>query len=214
MTDIQPALGKSEGRGKYRKQQKTTRDLILELLKEYKNDVNMVATALTKQTGLDETLRRACILDYVTLVASDSANNKQSRRREGPHRRSPVRSAERKTATLEARQKLAKRLIFDRQIRGGGRLGDLRMHELRALAQMNAQTATSFLMRGVDDAVEAVALIKLSQHTVSADPFARVEDVFKAEVVATFFEQASLDVVRQFRDTSANLANSLVGDEA
>lgn len=212
MTDTYPNTGKDEGRARHTKSRPTTRALILEMLKEFKNNVDKVATVLTKQT-LDETLRRACLLDYVALVAADSPS--VSRSRAGPHRHKPHRrSAEMKAATLRSRQTLAKQVVFDRQIRGGGRLGDLRMHELSAIAQANAQISTGFLMRGVEDAVEAVALIKLSRHTVSADPFARVEDVFKADTVAKFFDEAQLHVVRLFRDESVKLAHDLVGVEA
>jgi hypothetical protein len=99
------------------------------------------------------------------------------RRREGKHRRVAVL----KTPSAAARageiaaSRTAAHAIFSRKIRGGRLLGDISMHELRAIAQNAANTMIDFLNRGYDDGVDAMTCQILSHHGVAADPFATLK---------------------------------------
>jgi hypothetical protein len=106
--------------------------------------------------------------------------------------------------------KLASAEIFNRRIRGVGRLGNIHVHELRAIAESQASTAASFLQRGYDDAVEAILCITLTQHCVAADPFAKVVDVIPDKIAEQALENAKLKAAEVIRDGSAKVAHDLI----
>jgi len=147
----------------------------------------------------------------VTKTASPSSQPK-GRRRQGKHRRTAAvgTPSSRAKAGAVAAMKLATAEIFNRKIRGAGRLGNVRMHELRAIAESQARTAGDFLQRGYDDAVEAIACIALSEYCVAADPFAKVAEVIPAKVAAKAFEDAKLKAAEVIRDGSAKVAHDLI----
>jgi hypothetical protein len=114
------------------------------------------------------------------------------RRRQGPHRRiaaiaTPSPHAK---AGAVAAMKLATAEIFNRKIRGAGRLGNIEVHQLRAISEDLANTTGEFVQRGFDDGVEAIALSMMSDHCVAADPFAKVVDVIPAKVAEQAFKDA------------------------
>jgi hypothetical protein len=131
------------------------------------------------------------------------------RRREGAHRRSGIPTKRAKAGAVAAMKTVA-HAIFARKIRGAGALGDIHVNELRAIAESQASTATSFLQRGYDDAVESIACVIMSDHCVAADPFAKVSDVIPARVAVKAFEDAKLKAAEVIRDGSAKIAHDLI----
>jgi hypothetical protein len=134
----------------------------------------------------------------------------KGRRREGAHRRSVGTPSKHAKAGAIAALKTISHEIFARRIRGAGRLGDIRVHELRAIAESQAATATSFLQRGYDDAVESIACAIISDHCVAADPFAKVADVIPVKIAVKAFEDAKIKAAEVIRDGSAKIASDLI----
>lgn len=132
------------------------------------------------------------------------------RRREGKHRRpTKVPGPLARAGEIASRKHLADS-IFSRSIRGAGPLGRIKMHELRTIAQSQASIAVEFLHRGYDDAVEAILCKLISEHCMSADPFAAVEDVISAAKAAEFEEAARLRAAKVVRDGGARIVHDLI----
>ena len=192
-----------------------------ELLDEHKT-IAAAADALSAKLARDNALRLAAaffILAEVNLPArpltangsrAERGKELQSRRRPGPHRRPakmPTRAQ--KTGAIRAEQTYVE-TIFDRKLRGGRKLGDVRLHELRAIAESSAQNAVSFLTRGYEDAVEVIACTMLSKYCVASDPLARIRDVIKPTVASKIFDQAKIKAAEELRDGSDKLAKNLI----
>lgn len=136
------------------------------------------------------------------------------RRREGPKRRGSkvitgMPTAAQRAGAVAARKVIASG-IFARKIRGEGPIGRVQVHRLRAIAEAQASTSASFLQRGYDDAVEAIACMLLNDHCVAADPFAMVQDVIPAKKVSAAFEAAKVRAAEVIRDGSAKVARDLI----
>jgi hypothetical protein len=187
------------------------------------NDNNVKKTAPVFARVLIENARRpllvALCVDYLSRLpsapkAAPTAKQKPpkpiGRRRQGKHRRPVGTPTPQQKAGAVAAGKAVAHEIFVRRIRGAGLLGNIRIHELRAIAESQASTAASFLQRGYDDAVEAIACITLSGHCVAADPFAKVADVIPANVAVEAFEDAKLKAAEVIRDGSAKVAHDLI----
>lgn len=196
-----------------------------------KDQLRVAATDLIKQHGTisaatkpmadklarDAELRLLAATEILRLVAPKSARKKpepRSMRRTGPHRKPEAKrknlpSAQQKTGALQA-ERTYRDEIFERKIRGGRKLGDLRVHELRAVAHASAETATSFLTRGYEDAVLTIACTMLAGHCVAADPHATVRDTIKPSVASSIFERAQVKAAETIRDGSARLATELL----
>jgi hypothetical protein len=188
------------------------------------NDGNVSKAAPKLARTLMENSKRPLLValcaDYLAQLPSTSSVPKRrkalkpaGRRRVGKHRRGAVvigtPSADEKAGMIAATKAVAA-AIFDRKIRGAGRLGNIHVHELRAIAESQASTAASFLQRGYDDAVEAIACIVLSGYCVAADPFAKVSDVIPATVAEQAFEDAKIKAAEVIRDGSAKVASDLI----
>jgi hypothetical protein len=170
--------------------------------------------ALADDIAQNEELRRAIAADYLKrLPQAKRGKELHSRRRVGPHRRAarpkPMPTTSQKAGALAAERTFAT-TIFDRKLRGGRKLGEVRIHELRAIAEESANTATSFLQRGYDDAVETFACVMLSKHCVAADPFAKVRDTIKPTTASAIFESAKIKAAQMLRDGGATLAQNLI----
>ena len=180
-----------------------------ELLATHKT-IDAAAPPLAELIGTNADLRLAFAFDYLKRIAPAP---QASRRRQGPHK-VPRRSSKSPTAIQKAGALRAERQfthqIFARKLRGGRTLGDVRVHELRAIAESSAATATSFLTRGYDDAVESIACVMLANHCVSADPFALVKDTIKTTTVVSIFERAQVKAAEAIRDSSAKMASDLL----
>jgi hypothetical protein len=166
--------------------------------------------ALADLLATDAKLRDAIADDYLARLRAKRAPapKPHSRRRVGPHR-SPLPTKAQKAGALAAEKTYAT-AIFDRQIRGGRRLGDVRIHELRAVAEQAATTAVSFLQRGYDDAVETFLCVMLSKHCVAAEPFTTVEQAIKPSVATAILDKAKVRAAEMLRDGGAKMARELV----
>jgi hypothetical protein len=179
--------------------------------------ISAAAKPMADKLAKDAELRLLAATEILRLVAPKSARKKlepRSMRRTGPHRRpetgrKKLPTAQQKTGALQA-ERAYRDEIFDRKIRGGRKLGDLRVHELRAVAQASAETAASFLTRGYEDAVLTIACTMMAGHCVAADPHATVRDTIKATVATNIFERAQLRAAETIRDGSARLAHELL----
>jgi len=199
----------------------------LEILKL--NDGNVTKAAAKLASALLENQRRPLLIalaaDYLSRLSPTDAAPEEatapaktkskreppSRRREGPHRRIRLGTptAAQKAGTIAA-GKIIKHEIFERRIRGAGRLGDIHIHELRAIAESQASTATSFLQRGYDDAVESILLLMLNDHCVEAEPFTKVRDAVPPGVVGAKLKAAKLKAAEVIRDGSIRVAHDLL----
>lgn len=197
-----------------------------EILKSTDGNVTKAAALFAK--ALTENSRRPLLIalaaDYLerlpkteTDAPTETPKTKQprqphSRRREGPHR-TPKKlgtpTAAQKAGVIKA-GKVIQHEIFDRRIRGAGRLGDIHIHELRAIAESQAATATSFLQRGYDDAVESILLLMLNDHCVTAEPFVKVRDAVPPNVVEAKLKAAKLKAAEVIRDGSIRVAHDLI----
>jgi hypothetical protein len=175
--------------------------------------VPLFTAAVLKDRGLLDDLAAA----YLSTVVLPRPKDKPSRRREGAHRRPNRRlvpTQEQKSAARRVVRAEASLTIWNRKLRGGRTLGDLHVNELRAYAEDAANTATSFLNRGFDDAWEAIALTMLNNHCVAADPFASVKDTVKTATATDIFESARICAAEQIRDASARTARELLARAA
>jgi hypothetical protein len=189
-----------------------------DLLKQHAT-IAAAAKPLADKLAKDSELRLLAATEILRLVAPKSARKRPApvgRRRTGPHRRpegkksgSKLPTVQQKTGALQA-ERAYRDEIFERKIRGGRKLGDVRVHELRAIAQAAAETATSFLTRGYVDAVETFACTMLAGYCVSADPHAMVRDTIKPSIAASIYERAQLKAAETIRDGSARLASELL----
>lgn len=189
-----------------------------DLIKQH-GTIASAAKPMANKLAKDAELCLLAATEILRMVAPKSARKKReprSLRRTGPHRRpadkksgSKLPTAQQKTGALQA-ERAYRDEIFDRKVRGGRKLGDLRVHELRAVAQAAAEAATSFLTRGYVDAVETITCTMLAGYCVSADPHAKVRDTIKASVAASIYERAQLKAAETIRDGSARLAHELL----
>jgi hypothetical protein len=185
-----------------------------QLLDEHKTSL-AAAEALAKQIAADGDLRLALALDFIKRFEAKPKKETASRRRVGPHRSNHGRrsggvpTTAQKVGAVRA-QKLYAETIFDRKLRGGRKLGDVHVHELRAIAESSALTAVSFLQRGYDDAVEVFACTMLTKHCVASDPFAKVRDVIKASIATSIFDKAKIKAAEMLRDGGAKIARELI----
>lgn len=199
----------------------------LEILKSNDGNVTKASTMLAR--ALTENSRRPLLIalaaDYLERLPKTAteetpaetpktkpARQPIGRRREGPHRRIKklgTPTAAQKAGSIKAGA-VIKHEIFDRRIRGAGRLGDIHIHELRAIAESQASTATSFLQRGYDDAVESILLLMLNDHCVTAEPFVKVRDAVPPGVVEAKLKLAKLKAAEVIRDGSIRVAHDLI----
>jgi hypothetical protein len=192
------------------------RSAALALFKEH-GTIAAAATPLADQLAKDSELRLLAATEILRAVVPKSARKRpapHARRRTGPHRRPEERktklpSTAQKAGALQA-ERAYRDTIFERKLRGGRKLGDVRIHELRAIAQDSAETATSFLTRGYEDAVETIACTMLAGHCIAADPHATVRETIKASIATSIYERARVKAAEAIRDGSAKLATDLL----
>jgi hypothetical protein len=169
--------------------------------------------ALAEAIARERSLRMAAAEYVIDALPARAPKRKElhSRRRIGPHRAAlKLPTAAQKTAALRA-EHIYTATIFDRQLRGGKKLGDVRHHELRAIAERSAENAVSFLNRGFEDAVETIGLTMLARHCgMPSDPYAKVRDLIKPATAERIFQQAAAKAAEQIRDEGARLAKNLL----
>jgi len=103
--------------------------------------------------------------------------------------------------------------IFARRIRGAGKLGELHVHELRAIASDLGRAAVEKVKLGYNDAIDSVLIMKLSQHCVAADQNARVADVISQRDTVRAFEEAKPIAAAVLRDGMDAMFKSLTGQK-
>jgi len=190
---------------------KTTviRDAALDLLKKHKTP-EAAAKPFADVIEKDNGLRLALALEYLTALAPRAT---PSRRRSGVHRRSApivkLPSDSQKKSNLAAAKTFAHE-IFDRRLRGGKCLGDIRINELRAYARQAAEVAGRFIQRGYEDAVDLFACVRLAGYCVAADPDASVRETIKPSVVVEIYQQAKIDAADEIATRGAMLSQELL----
>lgn len=203
----------------------TLRSAALELLKQH-TTIAAAAGPFAAMLTRDADLRMLAATEILRLVGPKFAREQpvpRSRRRTGPHRKpakpkqaaaaSKLPTTQQKAGALQA-ERAYHAAIFEQKMRGGRKLGDIRVHELRAMAQASAETASSFLTRGYEDAVETFICTMLAGYCVSADPHATVRETIKPAVASTICERAKLRAAEIIRDGSARLAHDLLAAAA
>jgi hypothetical protein len=155
----------------------------------------------------DEGLRRALALNYLQSIAPKEP---ASRRRPGPHRRPGGMPTERQKLAAITAERVYTDQIFARKLRGGKTLGEIHVHELRALAKSAAEMTTRFVLRGHEDAVDLFACTALANYCVAADPFALVKDTIKSSVVVSIYEQAKKVAAEKLPLMSEQMTDELI----
>jgi hypothetical protein len=190
---------------------KTTalRDAALALLKKHSTP-DAAAKPFADVIEKDTNLRHAIALEYLTSLAPKQA---ASRRRAGRHRRSaPISklpSDSQKRSNLAAAKSVAHE-IFNRRLRGGKCLGDIRINELRAYARSSADVAGQFIQRGYEDAVDLFACVRLAGYCQAADPDASVRDTIKPSVVVDIYQQARIDAAEEIATRATLMSQELM----
>ena len=170
------------------------------------------SSALAEKLATDKALRLAAAMEIIGKLPKRAGKRREvrARRRLGPHRKPTSRpSAAQRAGAIKAEQAYIA-TIFDRKLRGGRRLGDVRLHEIRATAEKSAENAVSFFTRGFEDATETIALTMLAKHAVAADPYSKLADVIKPSLAERIFKQAEIVAAERIRDESAKLARGLI----
>ncbi len=185
------------------------RDAALDLLKKHKTP-DAAAKPFADLIEKDGNLRQALALEYLTSLAPKAT---PSRRRSGVHRRSApivkLPSESQKKSNLAAAKTFAHE-IFNRRLRGGKCLGDIRINELRAYARQSAEVAGRFIQRGYEDAVDLFACVRLAGYCVAADPDASVRETIKPSVVVGIYQQAKIDAAEEIATRGAMLSQDLM----
>ena len=170
-------------------------------------------TALAAELKSNAELRNLAAL---FVLQRTKPSKPRSRRREGPkqsprsHRLLPTPAQ--KIANIRADKQIAAG-IFSRKLRGGRLLGTIRVHELRAFAEESANNASSFLNRGFDDAVDAVAFGLMAKHCVAADPTALVPEIINERKASHFYEQAKRMAAEKISEHASRIARDLTSSE-
>jgi hypothetical protein len=170
------------------------------------------AAELADKLAADKVLRFAAAMTIVEQLPKRASKRKElpSRRRVGPHRKpTGMPTAAQKTGAMQAEQSYAA-TIFDRKLRGGRKVGDVRMHEIRAIATQAAQNFGKFINRGFEDGVEMMGLSMLAKHAVASDPYSKVRDVIKPALAEKIFKQAEIATAQWLAEESSGLANRLI----
>jgi len=132
-----------------------------------------------------------------------------SRRKTGVHQKqSGMPSAAQKAGALAAMAEAASG-VFDRKMRGGQRLKQIKVRELMAIVSDSGHAAGSFILRGYEDAVDAILCRKLAHHCVTSDPDLTVEDIVKEEVAAKYFREAKIKASQFTQRMAAKIASEL-----
>src|SRR5580765_3840874 len=185
------------------------RDAALDLLKKHKTPA-AAAKPFADLIEKDGNLRQALALEYLTSLAPKAT---PSRRRSGVHRRSApivkLPSESQKKSNLAAAKTFAHE-IFNRRLRGGKCLGDIRINELRAYARQSAEVAGRFIQRGYEDAVDLFACVRLAGYCQAADPDASVRETIKPSVVVEIYQQAKIDAAEEIATRGAALSQDLM----
>jgi hypothetical protein len=170
------------------------------------------ATALAARLADDKSLRLAAAMAIIDALPKRAGKRRElhSRRRVGPHRKPiGVPTAAQKTGALKAEQSYTD-TIFDRKLRGGRKVGDVRMHEIRAIATQAAENFAKFINRGFEDGVEMMGLSMLAKHAVASDPYLKVRDVIKPALAEKIFKQAEVATAQWLAEESSGLAHRLI----
>jgi len=191
-----------------------------EALQANDNDVKKTAPKLARalMTNARRPLLIALVSDYLSRLP-----------RTTPHPVMPLPSADKTKAKGEkpligmptaankagaiAAMKLEEAAIFERKIRGAGDLGQLHVHELRAIASDLGRAAVEKVKLGYNDALDSVLIMKLSKHCVAADQFARVADVISQRDAVRLYEEAKPIAAAVLRDGMDAMFKSLTGQK-
>lgn len=167
---------------------------------------------LANKLAADKGLRLAAAMAIVERLSKRRGQRKElrARRRIGPHRKPiGVPTAAQKTGALIAEQNYTT-TIFDRKLRGGRKVGDVRMHEVTAISKQSAGNMARFITRGFEDGVEMMALAMMAKHCVAADPYAKLRDILKPTLAEKIFKQAEIATAAWLAEESSGLANRLI----
>jgi hypothetical protein len=153
----------------------------------------------------DRSLLADLALDYLKTVAPPKKKKPPkpvSRHRPGRHRRpgTPGMPSEINREAARTADRHLAAVVFERKMRGGKKLGDLRWNELHAYKREAIATGVEMLNRGFDDVVEGIACDMIERHCVPADPFETVRNIIKAEDAMTIMEQARVEAFHRITE--------------
>jgi hypothetical protein len=175
-------------------------------------DLPAAATALAERLASDKALCLLAAFIVIERLPKRAGRRRElpSRRRAGAHRaKAKLPTAAQKTGALRAEQ-ASTEMIYERKLRGGRQVGDVRMHEIKAIAEMSADNSLKFLFRGFEDAVEFFALTAISKHCVASDPYAKLRDIVKPSIIAKAFQKGAIDATEAMRDGAGELKRRLI----
>lgn len=189
------------------------REAAQKIVNEAKN-YNAAANVLAEKLESDKKLRVAAAMAVIDTLPRWPTERRElhARRREGPHRSpksSKLPTKTQKEGAIRAAQSITM-AIFDRKIRGGKKLGDVKMYEIRAISEKAADDMAFFLNRGFEDGVEAFGMTMLARHCVAADPDTKLRDLVKPVFAQKCFQEAAIKVAEFMANRSKTLKHDLI----
>jgi hypothetical protein len=138
-----------------------------------------------------------------SAAAAPPAARRRKRRRSG----TPTAGAR---AGAIAAMQLEATTIFELRIRGIGKLGDIHVHQLRALAKNKAIGAADEVRRGLNSGVHSIAFGIMADHCVAVHSYTKVREAIPAHVMVAAYEQAKIRAAEILRDGAAKIASDLI----
>lgn len=169
---------------------------------------------------ITQNLIKDLAIDYLNRVAADIRAGERAqaqtpaadhaRGKTGPNRRAKLPSKAQKAANI--RNVVASALTFldERKLRDGRAIGDVPLYELPRLAAGAAGKSVTFLSRGLEDAVDAIACHELSLLAQPTKADMTVRDAYKPAVVEEIYAHAKIKAAQRIADASARTARELL----
>lgn len=146
--------------------------------------------------------------DAVKEEAAEMAGTARGKR--GPHRRAKLPTAAQKMAEI---RNASLTFLDTRKLRDGRPIGDIPLWELPNIASGAAGKSVTFLQRGLEDAVDAIACHRLSLFVQPSTAETRVRDAIKPAVVEKIYAESRVAAAQRIADASARTARELLASE-
>src|SRR5262252_8594347 len=185
----------------------TIYDIAVEILRE--ENGNLAAALQRFRPKIKGDLHRELCEQYLEKVLADiragerakAAAEDRARGKEGPNRRTAkVPTADQKSAALRVMTETPESFLDARRLRDGRVIGDVPLHELPRIAAEASSKAVTFLRRGLEDAVDAIACARLADRARPTSNETRVRDAFKPGIVEQIFAESRLEAVQRMQE--------------
>lgn len=196
-------------------------DTAVKLLKLHAGKQNAIAPFIAAVKG-DKNLLADLAGEYLDRTLSDIRRGEATERemaekggiargKQGPHRRAKLPTAAQKIAEV---RNATLTFLDTRKLRDGRPIGDIPLWELPQIASSAAGKSVTFLTRGLEDAVDAIACHRLSQYAQPSSAETRVRDAIKPAIVEKIYAESRVAAAQRIADASARTARELLAETA